>query len=345
MIKKHMIRFVMGFSLIMLAACNQNTNEMGGTAFRDDVEERSEDLGGAGNNVDLQRVGFRDTNTNTNNNGDRNVNIDKNANRDRNNNTDRNMNTDRSFAGDRNMNITNVGTNTNRNISSRTLIVPTDGIQRVGHGFLTIEQNSYSTTTPSKNFPHSKFIKRGQFSFYRETGRDGGQTNAGQQGAQGNQQQNAAGQQGTADNQQQNATEQAPTNDAKQNTQGISAVESRVIELTNAQRRKNGLKDLQADAALSNVARTKSNDMRSKNYFSHTSPTYGSPFDMMRDFGISYKSAGENIAKGQTTPEQVVDAWMNSEGHRKNILSADYTHIGVGYSESGNYWTQMFIKK
>lgn len=333
-----MIRFVMGFSLIMLAACNQNTNEMGGTAFREDVEDRSEDLGGTGNNVDLQRVGFRDTNTNTNIDRDRNSNRDRNVNRERNDNTERNMNTDRSFTRDRNMNITNVGTNTNKNNSrSGSLIVPTDGIQRVGHGFLTIEQNSYSTTTPSKNFPHSKFIKRGQFSFYKETGRDGGQTNTGQQGAQGNQQQqNAAGQQGT---------EQAPTNDAQQNTQGISAVESKVIELTNAQRRKNGLKDLQADTALSNVARTKSNDMRSKNYFSHTSPTYGSPFDMMRDFGISYKSAGENIAKGQTTPEQVVDAWMNSEGHRKNILSADYTHIGVGYSESGNYWTQMFIKK
>ena len=85
--------------------------------------------------------------------------------------------------------------------------------------------------------------------------------------------------------------------------------------------------------------------MNNNHYFSHTSPTYGSPFDMMRDFGVSYKSAGENIAMGQTTAEQVVDAWMNSEGHRKNILNANYTHIGVGFSKGGNYWSQMFIQK
>ena len=76
-----------------------------------------------------------------------------------------------------------------------------------------------------------------------------------------------------------------------------------------------------------------------------TSPTYGSPFDMMKTFGISYKSAGENIAMGQTTPEQVVQAWMNSPGHRENIMNSSFTHIGVGYVASGNYWTQMFIGK
>jgi uncharacterized YkwD family protein len=128
-------------------------------------------------------------------------------------------------------------------------------------------------------------------------------------------------------------------------TTGISETERRVIELTNAERRKNGLPDLQADANLSKVAREKSNDMQQKNYFSHTSPTYGSPFDMMRDFGVTYKSAGENIAHGQPTPEQVVQAWMNSEGHRKNILSKNFTHIGVGFDSQGNYWTQMFIGK
>jgi uncharacterized protein YkwD len=85
--------------------------------------------------------------------------------------------------------------------------------------------------------------------------------------------------------------------------------------------------------------------MQENNYFSHTSPTYGSPFDMIRDFDISYNSAGENIAQGQRSPEEVVQAWMNSEGHRANIMNGDYTHIGVGYNESGNYWTQMFISK
>ncbi len=86
--------------------------------------------------------------------------------------------------------------------------------------------------------------------------------------------------------------------------------------------------------------------MVNKNYFSHTSPTYGSPFDMMKQFGISYKTAGENIAMGQKTPSEVVTAWMNSEGHRKNILSSSFTQIGVGVAKNANgqlYWTQMFI--
>ena len=83
--------------------------------------------------------------------------------------------------------------------------------------------------------------------------------------------------------------------------------------------------------------------MHDQGYFSHTSPTYGSPFDMMRSFGVSYRSAGENIAMGYSTPEAVVAAWMNSEGHRANILSANYTTLGVGYVEDGGYWTQWFI--
>ena len=85
--------------------------------------------------------------------------------------------------------------------------------------------------------------------------------------------------------------------------------------------------------------------MKDKGYFSHTSPTYGSPFQMMKSFGISYKSAGENIARGYATPEAVVNGWMNSSGHRANILNKSFTHIGVGYVQSGNYWTQMFISK
>ena len=93
---------------------------------------------------------------------------------------------------------------------------------------------------------------------------------------------------------------------------------------------------------LSRVARYKSQDMKDKGYFSHTSPTYGSPFDMMKKFGITYRTAGENIAKGQRTPQAVVNAWMNSSGHRANILNSSFTQIGVGYVADGNYWTQMF---
>ncbi|WP_412998613.1 CAP domain-containing protein [Neobacillus sp. 3P2-tot-E-2] len=128
-------------------------------------------------------------------------------------------------------------------------------------------------------------------------------------------------------------------------TGDVSAYVKQVIDLTNAQRSKNGLPALKHDTQLSGVAQKKSVDMAQNNYFSHTSPTYGSPFDMMRDFGVTYKSAGENIAQGQRTPQEVVNAWMNSEGHRKNILSANFTHIGVGYEKSGNHWTQMFIGK
>ncbi|OCA83203.1 hypothetical protein A8F94_19010 [Bacillus sp. FJAT-27225] len=134
----------------------------------------------------------------------------------------------------------------------------------------------------------------------------------------------------------------APTEQASST---LSEFEQQVVNLTNQERAKAGLPALKADANLSKVAREKSRDMQAKNYFSHTSPTYGSPFDMMKQFGISYRTAGENIAMGQKTPQEVVTAWMNSEGHRKNIMSADFTHIGVGHIENGNYWTQMFIGK
>lgn len=125
----------------------------------------------------------------------------------------------------------------------------------------------------------------------------------------------------------------------------VTAFESEVVRLVNQERAKQGLSPLTQDWQLSRVARYKSEDMKKLGYFSHTSPTYGSPFDMMKSFGISYRSAGENIAKGYTTPEAVVKAWMNSPGHRANILNSSFTHIGVGYVASGNYWTQMFISK
>lgn len=132
------------------------------------------------------------------------------------------------------------------------------------------------------------------------------------------------------------------------NLDATKSIENQVIELTNQQRAKNGLSPLKADWELSRVARYKSADMRDKNYFQHNSPTYGSPFDMIKSFGLTYKSAGENIAAGQSTPEQVVNSWMNSSGHRANILNPNYTHIGVGYAKGGSYgyyWTQMFISK
>ena len=124
-----------------------------------------------------------------------------------------------------------------------------------------------------------------------------------------------------------------------------AAFENKVLDLVNAERAKGGLKALQMDENVRSVARLKSQDMNQKNYFSHTSPTYGSPFDMMKKFGINYSSAGENIAQGYTTPEAVVTGWMNSPGHRANIMNGSFTHIGVGYEANGNYWTQMFVGK
>lgn len=147
-------------------------------------------------------------------------------------------------------------------------------------------------------------------------------------------------------NQQNNTTTTPPTTSKPTtSTSDVNAFEQEVVKLTNAERTKAGLKALQTDDKLMAAAREKSQDMQSKNYFSHTSPTFGSPFDRMKALGITYKSAGENIAQGQRTPQEVVQAWMDSPGHRANILNANYTHIGVGYVKSGNYWTQQFIQK
>ena len=128
----------------------------------------------------------------------------------------------------------------------------------------------------------------------------------------------------------------------------FSSYQQQVLDLVNAERTKRGISALTLDSNLSSVATKKSQDMVNKNYFDHTSPTYGSPFDMMKQFGISYRTAGENIAKGQKTPQEVVTAWMNSEGHRKNILNPNFTNLGVGIakdSKGTTYWTQMFIGK
>jgi uncharacterized YkwD family protein len=134
----------------------------------------------------------------------------------------------------------------------------------------------------------------------------------------------------------------------KAQTSDASGFVKQVVDLTNQERKKNGLGALKTDGELSNVAEMKSEDMKDKDYFSHTSPTYGSPFEMMQNFGVDYSSAAENIAVGQESPQSVVNAWMNSPGHRKNILNGQLTHIGVGIAKDnsqGIYWTQMFISK
>lgn len=118
---------------------------------------------------------------------------------------------------------------------------------------------------------------------------------------------------------------------------------SEVVKLVNKERANAGLKPLTVHAKLTTVALDKAKDMSNNNYFSHTSPTHGSPFDMMKAYGISYGYAGENIAKGQRTPQEVMNSWMNSQGHRENILSPNFTMIGVGYYNG--YWVQEFISQ
>lgn len=126
----------------------------------------------------------------------------------------------------------------------------------------------------------------------------------------------------------------------------LRTLEQEVIRLINQERAKQGLPALTENWELSRVARYKSQDMIDKGYFAHQSPTYGSPFDMMEAFGLKFSAAAENIAYGQRTAAEVVRAWMNSPGHRANILSRSYRFTGVGAAKKANgtlYWTQMFM--
>ena len=113
-----------------------------------------------------------------------------------------------------------------------------------------------------------------------------------------------------------------------------------VLELVNIERNQHGFSPLLWDDRLAAVAQAHSVDMVERNFFDHTNPDGLSPFDRMKNAGINYWYAAENIAAGQRTPEAVINAWMNSTGHRNNILSENLTHIGVGFYEY--YWTQVF---
>ncbi|MDG0790759.1 CAP domain-containing protein [Cohnella ginsengisoli] len=119
-----------------------------------------------------------------------------------------------------------------------------------------------------------------------------------------------------------------------------SGFAAQVVNLVNQERAKAGLSALKTDAKLTTVADAKAKDMYNNNYFDHTSPTYGSPFDMMKQFGVTYSYAGENIAMGQQSPTEVMTAWMNSAGHKANILNANFKSIGVAYYNGE--WVQEF---
>jgi len=142
-------------------------------------------------------------------------------------------------------------------------------------------------------------------------------------------------------------TNNTTNNTTTNNGSSLIADEKEVFDLINAKRTAAGLSALKVDAELQNVARAKAEDMVKNNYFSHTSPTYGSPFDMMKRFGVSYKTAGENIA-GNSSNTGAVNAWMNSEGHKANILNSSFNYTGVAVVKSSKYgkiFVQMFIGK
>ncbi len=125
-----------------------------------------------------------------------------------------------------------------------------------------------------------------------------------------------------------------------------TAAERLAVDLLNADRAKNGLPALKLNPDLAKVAHVKAQDMAENGYFDHTSPTYGSPFEMMTKFGISYRAAGENIAKARSV-ENAEELFMDSSGHRANILSSTYNQVGVGVfvgADGATYVSQMFIK-
>ena len=130
-------------------------------------------------------------------------------------------------------------------------------------------------------------------------------------------------------------------------TSNMNSDEKEVFDLINKQRTNNGLAALKYDSEVQRVARIKAQDMVDNNYFSHTSPTYGSPFDMLKSFKISYKTAGENIA-GNSSNSSAVTAWMNSSGHKANILNSNFNYTGIGVVSSPKYgkmYVQLFIGK
>lgn len=129
---------------------------------------------------------------------------------------------------------------------------------------------------------------------------------------------------------------------------GETAFMAEVLVLVNKERAKAGVPALISHKAVQDLAVAKSKDMAINNYFDHKSPVIGMYSDQLKRAGISYHSAGENIAAGQKTPEAVMNSWMNSPGHRSNILSKDYTHIGIGTYKGGSYGyyhTQIFINQ
>lgn len=144
-----------------------------------------------------------------------------------------------------------------------------------------------------------------------------------------------------------NSTNQNTNNNQTTTADTMTADEKEVFNLINQQRTNNGLQPLKVDNEVQRVAKIKAQDMVTNNYFSHESPVYGSPFDMLKNFKVSYTTAGENIA-GNSSNSRAVNAWMNSSGHKANILNSNFNYTGIGVVSSPKYgkiYVQMFIGK
>lgn len=144
-----------------------------------------------------------------------------------------------------------------------------------------------------------------------------------------------------------NSSNNNSSSNSNSTTTAMTADEKEVFDLINNQRTQNGLSALKLDTETLRVARIKAQDMVDNNYFSHNSPTYGSPFQMLNSFKISYKTAGENIA-GNSSNSSAVTAWMNSSGHKANILNSSFNYTGIGVVKSSKYgkvYVQMFLEK
>lgn len=128
-------------------------------------------------------------------------------------------------------------------------------------------------------------------------------------------------------------------------TSNLTSDESELLKLINLEREKNNLPNFEIDDALQNVARLKANDIVQNNYFSHTSPTYGTPFEMLKNNSIAYKTASENIA-GNSSISGAVESWLNSDTHKENILSTNYNYTGIAVVDSiayGKVIVELFV--
>lgn len=145
---------------------------------------------------------------------------------------------------------------------------------------------------------------------------------------------------------------QKPVTDVNQSGSGTSQPDSsieelsfaeQVVKLVNKERAKAGLSALTLDEEITSAALIRANEIETS--FSHTRPDGRDFSSVLKDQGISFRGAGENIAWGQKSPEEVMNAWMNSDGHRANILNPNFTKIGVGHRQNSsgrNYWVQLF---